>query len=148
MSLISKLIGYTYIVYYTTFVLFCQQFCLLLHPKSRSSFPIFHLFGRFFHKRQSFFKIVLDKHPLIVYNTNVRGISAAGSAQHWQCWGQGFESPMLHQEKSLFCLSDKRDFFQLSVPCGTLSAPSVREAMLRIVKGLRAWVAHLTSHRA
>ena len=26
-----------------------------------------------------------------------RGISAAGSAQHWQCWGQGFESPMLHQ---------------------------------------------------
>ena len=25
------------------------------------------------------------------------GISAAGSAQHWQCWGQGFESPMLHQ---------------------------------------------------
>ncbi len=26
----------------------------------------------------------------------IRGISAAGSAQHWQCWGQGFESPMLH----------------------------------------------------
>ena len=25
------------------------------------------------------------------------GISAVGSAQHWQCWGQGFESPMLHQ---------------------------------------------------
>ena len=21
-------------------------------------------------------------------------ISAVGSAQHWQCWGQGFESPM------------------------------------------------------
>ena len=28
------------------------------------------------------------------------GISAVGSAQHWQCWGQGFKSPMLHQEKS------------------------------------------------
>ena len=27
----------------------------------------------------------------------MRGISAVGSAQHWQCWGQGFESPMLHQ---------------------------------------------------
>ena len=26
-----------------------------------------------------------------------RGISAVGSAQHWQCWGQEFESPMLHQ---------------------------------------------------
>ena len=28
-----------------------------------------------------------------------RGISAVGSAQHWQCWGQGFESPMLHQKE-------------------------------------------------
>ena len=25
-----------------------------------------------------------------------RGISAVGSAQHWQCWGQEFESPYLH----------------------------------------------------
>ena len=30
-----------------------------------------------------------------------RGISAVGSAQHWQCWGQEFESPMLHQQKTL-----------------------------------------------
>lgn len=30
-----------------------------------------------------------------------RGISAVGSAQHWQCWGQEFESPMLHQQKPL-----------------------------------------------
>jgi len=29
-------------------------------------------------------------------------------------------------------------FFELSVPCGTISAASVREAMLRIVKRLRA----------
>ena len=29
----------------------------------------------------------------------MRGISAVGSAQHWQCWGQGFESPMLHQKR-------------------------------------------------
>ena len=26
------------------------------------------------------------------------GISAVGSAPHWQCGGQGFESPMLHQK--------------------------------------------------
>ena len=32
------------------------------------------------------------------------GISAVGSAQHWQCWGQGFESPMLHQQKENICL--------------------------------------------
>ena len=36
----------------------------------------------------------------------VWGISAAGSAQHWQCWGQEFESPMLHhQDKQSCCLS-------------------------------------------
>ena len=29
-----------------------------------------------------------------------RGISAVGSAQHWQCWGHGFESRMLHQKFS------------------------------------------------
>ena len=26
----------------------------------------------------------------------MRGISAVGSAPHWQCGGQGFESPILH----------------------------------------------------
>ena len=31
----------------------------------------------------------------------VRGISAVGSAQHWQCWGQEFESPMLHNRGRL-----------------------------------------------
>lgn len=29
------------------------------------------------------------------------GISAAGSASHWQCEGHGFESRMLHEEKSV-----------------------------------------------
>ncbi len=33
----------------------------------------------------------------MIYYHPLRGISAAGSAQHWQCWGQEFESPMLHQ---------------------------------------------------
>ena len=31
----------------------------------------------------------------------LRGISAAGSAQHWQCWGQRFESAMLHHQGTL-----------------------------------------------
>lgn len=31
-----------------------------------------------------------------------RGISAAGSAPHWQCGGQGFKSPILHQTKHVF----------------------------------------------
>lgn len=59
----------------------------------------------------------------------------------------GSDSRMGHQENEkpldrvVFC-------FQLSVPCGTLSAPLVREEMLRIVKYLRIVVAHLTSHCA
>ena len=36
----------------------------------------------------------------------VRGISAVGSAQHWQCWGQEFESPMLHQLSTLISIRD------------------------------------------
>ena len=31
-----------------------------------------------------------------------RGISAAGSAPHWQCGGHGFKSRMLHFKKSVF----------------------------------------------
>ncbi len=37
--------------------------------------------------------LVLHFISLISYN---RGISAVGSAPHWQCGGQGFKSPMLH----------------------------------------------------
>ena len=59
--------------------------------------------------------------------------------------GQRFESVYAHQKRTLFCLQTKEGSFQLSVPCGTISTPSVREAMLRIVKCLRAWVAHGTS---
>ena len=32
--------------------------------------------------------------------TKAWGISAVGSAQHWQCWGQEFESPMLHHKRT------------------------------------------------
>ena len=39
----------------------------------------------------------LDAGKILRYNMQRwRGISAVGSAQHWQCWGQEFESPMLH----------------------------------------------------
>ena len=41
-------------------------------------------------------------------------------------------------KKRTFVYQDKGSFFELSVPCGTISTPSVREAMLRIVKCLRA----------
>ena len=46
---------------------------------------------------------------------NIWGISAVGSASHWQCGGQGFESPMLHQIKKhpqggcFFISVEKRD---------------------------------------
>ena len=46
-----------------------------------------------------------------------RGISAVGSAQHWQCWGQGFKSPMLHQKN---LQSDGLEVFQLYSPYGEL----------------------------
>ena len=51
-------------------------------------------------------------------------------------------------KKTTFVYQTNVVFFELSVPCGTISTPSVREAMLFIVKCLRAWVAHLTSLRA
>ena len=41
----------------------------------------------------------LDKFPEFCYLIiiiKIWGISAVGSASHWQCGGQGFESPMLH----------------------------------------------------
>jgi len=41
-------------------------------------------------------------------------------------------------KKESFVYQTKDSFFELSVPCGTISTPSVREAMLRIVKCLRA----------
>lgn len=33
----------------------------------------------------------------------------------------------------------KGDFFELSLPCGTIGTPLVSEMMLHIVKGLRVW---------
>ena len=44
-----------------------------------------------------FFFSPIDKRSIFCYSIPTRGISAVGSAQHWQCWGQGFESPTLHQ---------------------------------------------------
>ncbi len=29
-----------------------------------------------------------------------RGVSAVGSAQHWQCWGHGFKSRTLHTKST------------------------------------------------
>ena len=45
-----------------------------------------------------FSKLGIDKKKILWYNIIVIpwGISAVGSASHWQCGGQGFKSPMLH----------------------------------------------------
>ena len=43
--------------------------------------------------------------------SSVRGISAVGSAQHWQCWGQEFESPMLHHKTTLNSTTRLVSFF-------------------------------------
>ena len=48
----------------------------------------------------SYFCCILPKSVVIYFHIiPLRGISAAGSAPHWQCGGQGFEPPMLHQMK-------------------------------------------------
>ena len=47
---------------------------------------------------------------------------------------------LFRTKKESFVYQTKDSFFELSVPYGTISTPSVREAMLRIVKCLRAWV--------
>ncbi len=65
--------------------------------------PYFGRRGR--QRRSNFFRknvnLPLYKLPVVCYTiSRSRGISAAGSAQHWQCWGQRFESAMLHQNKS------------------------------------------------
>ena len=41
---------------------------------------------------------ISDLFPAIGRLYHYRGISAVGSASHWQCGGQGFKSPMLHQK--------------------------------------------------
>ena len=44
----------------------------------------------------------LYKREYVCYNIfviNKRGISAVGSASHWQCEGQGFKSLMLHKKE-------------------------------------------------
>jgi hypothetical protein len=49
----------------------------------------------------------------------VRGCGAAGSAPHWQCGGQGFESPQLHpieQHKRLDSIDESRGFLVVAAP--------------------------------
>ena len=62
--------------------------------------------------------------------------------------GRWFKSSHSEYKKSHVCLPDKRGIFWTKCACGTRSTPSVREAMLRIVKCLRAHVAHFTSRCA
>ena len=41
----------------------------------------------------------ISKNDNLCYIETARGVSAVGSARHWQCRGQGFESPTLHKKK-------------------------------------------------
>ena len=76
-----------------------------------------------------FLQISMDKYPKIKYNSLQyckRGISAAGSAPHWQCGGQGFKSPMLHQYKTPLLLQSGVLYLRSDVcltasdvPCGS-----------------------------
>ena len=60
-----------------------------------------------FSKKEKFFSSLLQFHFFYAIipslwsdeqkKLHTRGISAAGSASHWQCGGRGFESHMLHQ---------------------------------------------------
>ena len=60
--------------------------------------------GKIFWKTSCFFMKT-------VYNVLCsRGISTVGSAQRSQCWGQEFESPMLHHQRNLFCLPGQERF--------------------------------------
>ena len=52
--------------------------------------------------------------------------------------GTGSSPVVSTTKKESFVYPTKDSFFELSVPCGTISTPPVREAMLRIVKCLRA----------
>ena len=68
--------------------------------------PYFGRRGR--QSRSNFFRknvnLPLYKLPVVCYTiSRSRGISAAGSAQHWQCWGQRFESAMLHAKRETSC---------------------------------------------
>ena len=42
----------------------------------------------------------------------IRGISAVGSAPHWQCGGQGFDSPILHQKTVDYEIKSTAFFFK------------------------------------
>ena len=58
------------------------------------------------------------------------GISAVGSASHWQCGGQGFKSPMLHQKKygTLLCFV----LFYFSKSMGDLKGEAQRTAQCAV----------------
>ena len=56
--------------------------------------------------------------------STIRGCGAAGSAPHWQCGGQGFESPQLHPGKSGWPASGQPLFRLL---CRSIGAPATRQ---------------------
>ena len=112
-------------------------------------FPFFEKWGEEFLKtflkngkkiltrRQSYGKIVASEY---------RGVSAVGSAQHWQCWGQGFESPTLHQTQKaplrcLLCLMKCISMMKIPAQAACGLCHSVRKRPKhRILLSAHAWV--------
>ena len=68
---------------------------------------IINIFVHSIYLYDDYFTLIINasKKPLKLLSNSARGISAVGSAPHWQCGGQGFESPMLHQKRSKRCIA-------------------------------------------
>ena len=96
-------IGYTYIVYYTTFVPACQQFCPLLQAKSGFSDLLSAYLSTFFQKSAFFQKKGLTKeHPsCIIYSF---GALAQLGAHNTGSVGVRGSNPLCSTKKALaFC---------------------------------------------
>ena len=78
-----------------------SQFASANYITSRTS-EIYHYFRIFWFMYWQLPQNMVLLPQINIYNSSFnffRGISAVGSAQHWQCWGHGFESRMLHHIK-------------------------------------------------
>ena len=74
-----------------------------------------------FSKKEKFFSSLLQFHFFYAIipslwsdeqkKLHTRGISAAGSASHWQCGGRGFESHMLHHKSTVILIELRWTFF-------------------------------------
>lgn len=55
------------------------------------------MYNEFCHLTSRIRLLVFDQSSDAANEIAIWGVGAVGSASHWQCEGQGFESPTLHQ---------------------------------------------------